>query len=175
VLLKEFKIPRHRVLAHGEVKQLTVLNEERTELINEKAPCPGYEFDWPALERRGLAARPSSSAPGKRSYEAFFDEFPKEVLDHGNDDKGSKYGLGSQPRPRYRRLIEQLQEDLHAIGYEAFSFNELGAYNGRTFRVVERFQARYCTAGRKLAGEPGKLDRVTAIRIREVLHDQSQP
>jgi type VI secretion system secreted protein VgrG len=176
-LMEKLDISRHRVLAHAEVRALVKEKVgNRTQLTNNRAYCPGYEFDWPALEQRGLASRPSSSPTGKkRSYEAFFDEFPNELLMEGNEDDGSKYGTGNHVRAGYRRLITQLHSDLQDIGYESVPANKVGEYTEHTFRLVERFQARYCTAGRKLAGLPGRLDQTTAIRIREVLEDRKQP
>jgi N-acetyl-anhydromuramyl-L-alanine amidase AmpD len=170
-LMKEFNIPRHRILGHCEVREL----KDSTNLTNEKAECPGPEFEWLELERRGLAATPVAIGD-RRSYEVFFDQFPGELLLKGNSDSGSKYGEGNKTRDGHTGLIAELRRDLKHIGYER-NKDPAGEYGMHTVRIVERFQVRYLTGSRKhlRPKELGQLNAATARAIRGVLLGRGRP
>jgi N-acetyl-anhydromuramyl-L-alanine amidase AmpD len=149
-LRKTYKIPRDRVLAHCEVKNLI---KEKSGLSNPRLYCPGFDFDWTILEKNGHATYPSFREDAKlpRGFDEFFLNNVNDALVYTNSDKGrGKYGKKSSSLSSERNdLVAQLQRNLAALGYERVSPGEVGEFDQRTFRIVQRFQGRYMTGPRK--------------------------
>lgn len=148
-LRKAYKIPRERVLAHCEVRALEGKGAKRN---NPKEECPGFEFDWPILEKNGHATFPRFREDLKLppGFDDFFLNNAQDALRYQNtDEKGGRYGKKNRSLPSGRSdLVAQLQRNLMTIGYERPEEN-IGVFGIDTEKILRRFQARYMTASRE--------------------------
>jgi N-acetyl-anhydromuramyl-L-alanine amidase AmpD len=150
-LRKTFKIPRDRVLAHCEVRRL---EKKGTQWVNQRQDCPGYELEWPILEKNGHATMPAFREDAKLppGFDEFFLKNTDDALMHPNSDSGKgAYGKNNRALSSGRHdLISQLQRSLVEIGYEEPREGaKLGEFDGFTEVLVKRFQGRYLTGSRK--------------------------
>ncbi len=183
-LVTEHKIKRDRVLGHCEVEALTVT---KTGLVaNNRNECPGSEFDWTLLEKKGLALAPlATRLPPHR----FFRDNPTLSLALNDTDKGPKYAGVPQTNATWRGTIRTIQDDLATIGYEeepnARQQNALrtaghkvfavrGEYDSVMERTVQRFQQRYMAASRNTQVRPGKINRATSEMIFAVRYGKTR-
>jgi N-acetyl-anhydromuramyl-L-alanine amidase AmpD len=178
-LRKAYKIPRERVLGHCEVRRL---EEVETTPINPKEECPGFEFDWPILEKNGHATFPRFSEDLKLppGFDEFFLNNAEDALMYPNSDKkGGRYGKKNRSLSSGRSdLVAQLQRNLVAIGYENYKEDQ-GIFSARTEKVLRRFQARYMTGSREsYLGEKqehlGKATLHTVVMMQAVLAASGQ-
>lgn len=173
-LVTEHKIKRDRVLGHCEVEALTVNNKGL--VANNRNDCPGSEFDWTLLEKKGLALAPlATRLPPHR----FFRDNPSQSLVPRDNDKSARYG-GTDRRTSWQGTIRTIQDDLAVIGYEeepdATQQNALrtaghkvfavrGEYDRVMERTVQRFQQRYMAASRNVKTAAGAINRATSEMI----------
>jgi N-acetyl-anhydromuramyl-L-alanine amidase AmpD len=176
MLKKIHGISPHRVLAHCEISPL-VGKQDVVSL--ERAECPGFDFDWIELEKKGLATSPLFG-PNARlpiGFEEFFVrdvESMDDALRVGNkDENGGRYGKKNRKVTR-NDLVRQLQKNLYELGYENVPKDEPGEFGEFTMRLVQRFQGRYFTGKRaRYLGEgrtfDGKANLSTVVAMQAVL------
>ncbi|NUQ73681.1 MAG: N-acetylmuramoyl-L-alanine amidase [Polyangiaceae bacterium] len=150
-LRKTYRIPRDRVLAHCEVRPF---DPDGDSWVNPRQECPGYEFDWPILEKNGHATQPSfrENATLPSGFDEFFLNSLDDMLLYPNSDIGEgKYGKKNRSLPSGRHdLVSQIQRNLYEIGYERPPEPwKPGKFDVRTELLVKRFQGRYMTGARK--------------------------
>jgi N-acetyl-anhydromuramyl-L-alanine amidase AmpD len=160
-LRRTYNIPRDRVLAHCEVRPFERNGEQ---WVNQRQDCPGYEFDWPIVEKNGHATQPQFREDVRlpAGFDEFYRDNADDVLMYPNSDAGKgKYGKKNRALPSGRRdLVSQIQRNLFEIGYEGPGEQEAapkqGEFDVRTELLVKRFQGRYMTGSRKIyLGEEG--------------------
>lgn len=150
MLRKIYGISSHRVLAHCEVSPLA---GKKGAWTLERSECPGFDFDWIELEKKGLATPPLFTPNARLPFG--FDEFfvrdaesADDALRVGNNDEnGGRYGKKNRKVAR-NDLVRQLQKNLYQLGYEDVPKDERGEFSAITERLVQRFQGRYFTAKR---------------------------
>jgi N-acetyl-anhydromuramyl-L-alanine amidase AmpD len=171
-LMREFNVPRHRVIGHSDV-----LTDGHGALSKRRIACPGFQFDWPQLENapgQGIGLqRTGGSAASNDAVAAFFDAMqqagvPDLQLQEGDYDVkkvGAKVRagkFGGKERPEVDGApIAQLQQWLAEIGYSVGPAN--GQYSHRTARAVLHFQTHFVGPG----ANPN-VNRQTAALIRAV-------
>lgn len=170
-----FGIKKEDVVGHCEVKPL----KQDAFRTNDRVTCPGPDFEWVLLENANLAVRPVPrpplAMPTVTAYDAFFAASPGGALVLGNSDTGNRYGKGNKIIPSAHGVIATLKDHLQSIGYEAPESPT--NYDQQTFRIVERFQARYFSGSRAPSGTPvrprfGDADQLTINAILGVLRER---
>ncbi len=184
-LVTEHKIKRDRVLGHCEVEALTTNSAGL--VANNRNDCPGREFDWTQLEKKGLALAPlATRLPPHR----FFRDNPTQSLVQGNSDIKLRYGKPAVGEPsKYAGTLRTIQDDLAAIGYEdepsAKQKKDLvaaghkvfavgGAYDDVMLRTVQRFQQRYLGDTRNVKRIAGEVNRATSEMILAVRYARTR-
>ena len=169
-------IPANGVVGHSDV--LTELGGR---------DCPGFDFDWALLERRGLGLIPSGAAANLDMYGGFFrlaaaphNSFVKGDFDGSRTWGGVKWpapapaaapgALPAKPAPPTvtGAPIAELQTDLRDIGY--FVAVD-GQYGERTRWAVEMFQQHFFAGSRRSLinnKDRQKVNQVTAEFIKQV-------
>src|ERR1700722_17558375 len=86
--------------ANGIVGHMDVLLENSSQILSGR-DCPGFDFEWPLLEKRGLSLIPSGAAVNLDMYGGFFQvaASPKNMLVAGDSDASRKWGGVTWPVP----------------------------------------------------------------------------
>ena len=81
----EYGRPIRRFPANGIVGHMDVLLEDSSQILSGR-DCPGFDFEWPLLEKRGLGLIPSGAAANLDMYGGFFQvaTSPKNMLVAGD-------------------------------------------------------------------------------------------
>lgn len=180
----EHGIRPDRVLGHCEVEKLE--KGDGGLVTNNRNDCPGKEFDWPLLERKGLAMAPLSRLPPHR----IFRDNRGASLVFKNADKTRTYGSGEVAHPEhYSGVIATIQNDLAAIGYEEEPlpserkaldaadhkvFPKRGEYDRVMELTVQRFQRRYMGDTRNVTMKDGRINRATSEMILAVRYAKTR-
>ena len=172
-------IKPERVLGHCEVEKLEKANNGM--ITNNRDDCPGKEFDWPLLEKKGLALAPHATRlPPHR----FFRDNRDASLVPTNSDRKRRYGeKSSTVTSRGSDVIGTIQDDLTAIGYDGeptaserkalkLAGHDVFATRGEYDRVMEltvrRFQRRFLGDTRNVTIALGRINRTTSEMINAV-------
>jgi N-acetyl-anhydromuramyl-L-alanine amidase AmpD len=173
--------------ANGIVGHMDVLLEDGSQILSGR-DCPGFDFQWPLLEKRGLGLIPSGAAANLDMYGGFFRvaTAPHNMLIPGDDDgsrtwSGVKWPVPPPPpapdapppaKPAPPTVtgapIAELQTDLRDIGY-LVEVN--GHYNMQTLRAVQMFQQHFFAGSRRNLlndNDRKKVNQVTAEFIKQV-------
>lgn len=138
-IIERHSIPAERILGHSDVAPQRKID-------------PGKYFEWERLALHGIGRLPPTVKRGKPIYEDF-------VLQTGDNDRRGTYG--GKKVGKNLGYVQQLQNDLHTIGYRIAVDGDFGP---KTEAVAEAFQRHYFRHN-----VTGKIDNATAIRIRAVL------
>ena len=173
--------------ANGIVGHMDVLLEDGSQILSGR-DCPGFDFQWPLLEKRGLGLIPSGAAANLDMYGGFFRvaTAPHNVLIPGDSDGSRTWGgvkwSASAPPPApdappaakpapptvTGAPIAELQADLRDIGYLV---DVNGHYNMQTLRAVQMFQQHFFAGSRRSLldeNDRKKVNQVTAEFIKQV-------
>jgi N-acetyl-anhydromuramyl-L-alanine amidase AmpD len=172
--------------ADGVVGHMDVLLENSSQILSGR-DCPGFDFEWPLLEKRGLGLIPSGAAANLDMYGGFFRvaTAPHNTLTSGDSDASRTWGGVKWPAPAPPPAagappaqpapptvtgapIAELQTDLRDIGY-AVDVN--GHYNMQTLRAVQMFQQHFFAGSRRSLindNDRKKVNQVTAEFIKQV-------
>jgi N-acetyl-anhydromuramyl-L-alanine amidase AmpD len=150
-LSRHFGLAQRDVIGHNDV---IVLKSKRALPATTK-PCPAGGLPWERYQRAGLSlAAKTTFDPPENIYGGVFET--RAVLD------------ASAPRD----AIEELQRDLHRIGWwlpaQRGGKRRFGTFDEHTTAGVVRFQARFM-ARQKLKFAKGKVDPATARAIKQVI------
>lgn len=184
-LLDRLRAAYPSIPANGVVGHMDVLTD--ASLILAGRDCPGFDFDWVLLERRGLGLIPSGAAANLDMYGGFFRlaAAPNNSFVAGDSDGSRTWGGVKWPAPAPAAApgappakpapptvtgapITELQTDLRDIGY---SVAVDGHYNMRTIRAVQMFQQHFFAGSRRnLINDKDrkKVNQVTAEFIKQV-------
>ena len=173
--------------ANGIVGHMDVLLENSSQILSGR-DCPGFDFEWPLLEKRGLGLIPSGAAVNLDMYGGFFQvaASPKNMLVAGDSDASRNWSGVTWPAPAPPPTpgapppdkpapptvkgapIAELQTDLRDIGY---CVDVNGHYNMQTLRAVQMFQQHFFAGSRRSLindSDRQKVNQVTAEFIKQV-------
>ena len=131
---------------------------------------PGMHFEWERFAAEGLGMVPGSTFDAATSYAGVFGTIAGLELRQGDHDpRGSSPAVyGGEPRPELGSevgVIEQLQADVHAVGYQ---LRVNGRFDDRTFAAVDRFRRHFLRDG--MTGRMhGTIDLAAATMIKNVV------
>ena len=178
------RVAKQRIVGHCEVSPLR--KNKAGDVHADRQECPGEHFDWPYLEKLGLASAPlpkdSPNPAIKNMLPRFFRDqaTADEALQQSDTDKDHRYGGKRKPRPVYGDTIRTMQWLLQDVGYERALpppkgkvqdtrvVPERGEYDAATALVVARLQRRYF-AKRGESYSRQNIDRGTARMIARVI------
>ncbi|MFZ0602848.1 MAG: N-acetylmuramoyl-L-alanine amidase [Roseiarcus sp.] len=182
-------IPADGVVGHSDV-----LLEKNDPSVLAGRDCPGFDFDWPALESSGLGLIPRGGAPNLDMYGGFFRvaTAPHNSLIAGDSDESRTWGGKKWPAPAPPPAsdapppppgappakpapptvsgtpITELQTDLRDIGYIVPVH---GHYEHKTRVAIQMFQHHFFAGSRRSlvhAKEGLEVNQVTAEFIKRV-------
>jgi N-acetyl-anhydromuramyl-L-alanine amidase AmpD len=186
-LLDRLRAAYPTIPANGVVGHMDVLLENSDPWLAGR-DCPGFDFDWPLLEKRGLGLIPRGGAANLDVYGGFFRVAtgPHNVLIPGDADGSRTWGGVKWPVPPPPPApdapppatpapptvtgapIAELQTDLRDIGYLV---DVNGHYNVQTLRAVQMFQQHFFAGSRRNLlndNDRKKVNQVTAEFIKQV-------
>jgi N-acetyl-anhydromuramyl-L-alanine amidase AmpD len=164
-------IPAHRVVGHADIR---TSRADPTLLSSARPDCPGLDFEWALLERRGLGMIPLQEVRGAPYAGIFAPSSRAVVLRRGDHDRHSSTParLGGVSRPDVTGApIAELQKDLEHIGYSVRpAGGALGQFDPHTEAAVDRFQRHFFSGRRQNPRMTlGRVDALTAFRIQTVV------
>jgi N-acetyl-anhydromuramyl-L-alanine amidase AmpD len=192
-LLDRLRAAYPTIPANGVVGHMDVLLENSDPWLSGR-DCPGFDFEWPLLEARGLGLIPRGGAANLDMYGGFFRvaTAAHNALIAGDSDASRTWGGVKWPAPAPPPAaaapppapgappaqpapptvtgapIAELQTDLRDIGY-LVEVN--GHYNVQTLRAVQMFQQHFFAGTRRSLiqeNDRKKVNQVTAEFIKQV-------
>jgi N-acetylmuramoyl-L-alanine amidase len=133
--------------------------------LGRKSGDPGLLFEWQRLEAQGFGMLMGSNPPPTHIYSGFFDSVPGGSLRLGDNDKHRRFG-GAVRHDITGDPVQELQEDLSAIGYSLG--NSDGDFAAKCHSAVLTIQEHFFAGGRGKAPD-GRVDLDTANLIKSVL------
>jgi hypothetical protein len=113
-LVKDHGIKPHRIVAHSDCRVHDSPGDTYL-LSNDRARCPGIEFDWARLEGERLGMIPKVGVTlGDADWGGYFGKY-QSALVLGDNDGDQRYG--NKKRSDVSGTIAALQTDLETIGY----------------------------------------------------------
>lgn len=134
--------------------------------LGRKSGDPGALFQWQRLESQEYGMLMDNGPHPTDSYSGFFVSAPSGSLRQGDNDKHRRFG-GSIHHEFIGNPVQELQEDLSAIGYSIGTPD--GDFGGMSHSAVLAFQEHFFAGGRGHKAPDGRVDSATAALIKNVV------